>query len=180
RRAPPAAAAAGSPVSVRIQSSPGLGQEGRTRGLSLCQKRYKLYTPFIQREHSMATATKAKKTATPARKSASAKPASRAAVKPPVKPAGQPAPKAAAQPAPAPKPDKPKKAKLVRDSFTIPKAEYAVLAQLKLRAAQSGTPAKKSELLRAGLKVLAGMEDAAFLAALRAVPALKTGRPAGS
>src|SRR6185369_2944773 len=141
RRAPPAAAAAGSPVSVRIQSSPGLGQEGRTRGLSLCQKRYKLYTPFIQREHSMATATKAKKTATPARKSASAKPASRAAVKPPVKPAsraavkppGQPAPKEAAQPAPAPKPDKPKKAKLVRDSFTIPKAEYAVLAQLKLR-----------------------------------------------
>jgi hypothetical protein len=66
----------------------------------------------------------------------------------------------------------------VRDSFTIPKTEYAVLEQLKRRAVQSGTPAKKSEVLRAGLKVLAGMDDGAFIAALGAVPALKTGRPA--
>jgi hypothetical protein len=82
-----------------------------------------------------------------------------------------------------PKPEKlkkPKKPKLVRDSFTIPEAEYAVLDQLKRRAAQSGTPAKKSEVLRAGLKTLAGMEDAAFIAALGSVPALKTGRLAKS
>jgi hypothetical protein len=129
----------------------------------------------------MATAKKPRKTATPARKAAPAKTAPRAAVKPPVKPASRPVPKAAAaEPAKTPKPEKPKKPKLVRDSFTIPKAEYVVLEQLKLRAAQSGTPAKKSEVLRAGLKVLAGMEDAAFAAALRAVPALKTGRPAKS
>ena len=128
----------------------------------------------------MATAKKAKKTATPARKAAPLKPAPRAAVKPPVRPASRPAPKAAAEPAKSPKPDKPKKPKLVRDSFTIPKAEYTVLEQLKLRAAQSGNPAKKSEVLRAGLKVLAAMEDAAFIAALGAVPALKTGRPAKS
>jgi hypothetical protein len=78
----------------------------------------------------------------------------------------------------AEKADKPKKPKLVRDSFTIPKAEYAVLESLKERAAKNGNPAKKSELLRAGLKALAGMPDAAFLAALKDVPALKTGRPA--
>ena len=74
--------------------------------------------------------------------------------------------------------EKPKKPKLVRDSFTIPKAEYAVLEQLKARAAKSGTPAKKSEVLRAGIKVLSVMGDVAFAAALAAVPALKTGRPA--
>jgi len=128
----------------------------------------------------MATAKKAKQTATAARKAAPVKPAPRAAVKPPVRPASRPAPKAAAEPEKMPKPDKPKKPKLVRDSFTIPKVEYVVLEQLKLRAARSGTPAKKSEVLRAGLKVLAGMDDAAFVAALGAVPALKTGRPAKS
>ena len=77
----------------------------------------------------------------------------------------------------AAKPVKPKKPKLVRDSFTIPKAEYTVLDDLKQRAARLASPAKKSELLRAGIKALAAMPDTAFLAALGAVPAIKTGRP---
>lgn len=78
------------------------------------------------------------------------------------------------------KPVKVKKPKLVRDSFTIPKAEYGVLADLKLRAAKLTRPTKKSELLRAGVKALSAMSDAAFLAALKAVPTIKTGRPAKS
>jgi hypothetical protein len=78
------------------------------------------------------------------------------------------------------KTDKPRKPKLVRDSFTIPKAEYAVIEALKLRAAKLGRPAKKSEVLRAGVQALAGMGDAAFLAAVGAVPVVKTGRPAAS
>jgi hypothetical protein len=88
------------------------------------------------------------------------------------------APRAAVPAAKAEKADKAKKPKLVRDSFTIPKAEYLVLAQLKQRAALGGTEAKKSELLRAGIQALAGMGDAAFRAALAAVPTIKTGRPA--
>jgi hypothetical protein len=76
------------------------------------------------------------------------------------------------------KPEKPKKAKLVRDSFTIPKAEYGVLEELKLRAAKLGQPAKKSEVLRAGIKALAALSDEALLASLAAVPRVKTGRPA--
>ena len=72
---------------------------------------------------------------------------------------------------------KARKPKLVRDSFTIPKAEYSVLDELKQRAARAGSPAKKSELLRAGVKVLAAMNDDALVAALMAVPAIKTGRP---
>ena len=73
---------------------------------------------------------------------------------------------------------KPKKAKLVRDNFRLPKPEHRVLEQLKQRAVQLGAPIKKSELLRAGIKALAAMNSAHFLAALAAVPAIKTGRPA--
>lgn len=86
-------------------------------------------------------------------------------------------PQASAKPVKAAKPEKTKKPKLVRDSFTIPKAEYVVLDELKQRAARLTRPAKKSELLRAGIKLLAGLSDAAFLTALEQVPAIKTGRP---
>jgi hypothetical protein len=72
---------------------------------------------------------------------------------------------------------KAKKIKLVRDSFTIPKPEYLILDNLKLRAADLKHPVKKSELLRAGIKALAAMADSHFLAALKVVPMLKTGRP---
>ncbi len=72
------------------------------------------------------------------------------------------------------------KPKLVRDSFTIPKAEYSVLEELKVRAANLTRPTKKSELLRAGIAALAAMKDRPFLDALNGVPSLKTGRPKGS
>lgn len=74
--------------------------------------------------------------------------------------------------------EKSKKPKLVRDSFTIPKAEYVVLEELKQRATRLTRSVKKSELLRAGIKALAALSDAAFLTALERVPAIKTGRPA--
>ncbi|OYU41853.1 MAG: hypothetical protein CFE44_27375 [Burkholderiales bacterium PBB4] len=127
-----------------------------------------------------------------AKPKATAKPAAKpvkAVVKPVVKAAAPAAkkpvaPVAATPKAPkaikAPKPEKlpkAKKTKMVRDSMTMPKAEYAVLDELKLRAAKLAAPVKKTELLRAGIKALAAMTDASFLAALKAVPSLKTGRP---
>jgi len=116
----------------------------------------------------------AAKSVGPTRKAAvAAKPAAKPAAKVAVKVAAKPAAKAA----PA-KPAKLKKPKMVRDSFTFPKAEYAVLDALKLRAAKLGKPAKKTEVLRAGIKAIAAMSDAALVAALQAVPSLKTGRPA--
>lgn len=72
----------------------------------------------------------------------------------------------------------PKKVKLVRDSFSLPKSEYTTLEALKKRAMTMGISAKKSELLRAGLMWLNGASDSALKAALTAVPTLKTGRPA--
>ena len=89
-------------------------------------------------------------------------------------PASSPAPAAA----PAVAEVKSRKPKLVRDSFTVPKDEYAAIDGLKLRAAQQGHVVKKSELLRAGLKLLAGLDEPQLLAALKAVPSIKTGRPA--
>ena len=76
--------------------------------------------------------------------------------------------------------EKARKPKLVRDSFTIPKAEYMVLEELKQRATKLTRSIKKSELLRAGIKALAALSDAAFLTALEQVPAIKTGRPAAA
>jgi hypothetical protein len=125
----------------------------------------------------------AKKTTATARRAAVARkalaaPAKKAAA-PATKPAIAPPPKAvvAKSVAKPVKVEKPKKPKLVRDSFTIPKIEYMVLDDLKQRANQLARPAKKSELLRAGIKALAAMPDGAFIAALQAVPAIKTGRP---
>jgi len=107
----------------------------------------------------------------------SAKP--RSAAKAPAKTVA--ARKAAAKPVAKPQaamPEaKPHKPKLVRDSFTMPKLEYVVIDELKQRGAKLGKPMKKSELLRAGVKLLAALGDAEFAAALAAVPAIKTGRP---
>lgn len=75
------------------------------------------------------------------------------------------------------KKDKGEKIKVVRDSFTIPKAEYAQIAVLKKRAMDLGQAVKKSELIRAGLLLLAAAPDASLRKALARVPTLKTGRP---
>ncbi len=69
------------------------------------------------------------------------------------------------------------KLKMERDSFTMPKTEYAQFAVLKDRLIKLGQPAKKSELLRAGIMQLAAMTDAALKAAMAKVPTIKTGRP---
>jgi len=84
------------------------------------------------------------------------------------------------KPVKAVKPAKVKKPKLVRDSFTIPKDEYVVIDSLKVRAGKLGQAVKKSELLRAGVKALAAMNDIQFKAALNNVPTIKTGRPKNS
>ncbi len=69
------------------------------------------------------------------------------------------------------------KEKLVRDSFTMPRADFALIAQLKDRALVFQRPTKKSELLRAGLHALSALGDDALRALLEQLPTLKTGRP---
>lgn len=77
----------------------------------------------------------------------------------------------------ATKKDKPEKIKMERDSFTMPKDEYAQITLLKARLTSLGQPAKKSELLRAGIKLLAAMSDNTLKTTLAKIPVIKTGRP---
>lgn len=73
-----------------------------------------------------------------------------------------------------------KKEKVVRDSFTMPKSDYAKIAELKQRCLSAGVQVKKSELLRAGLLLLAGKDEKGLVDAVSAVELVKTGRPANA
>jgi hypothetical protein len=101
----------------------------------------------------------------------------KAAVK---KAAASKAPVARATPRRAPEPAAlPAKPVLVRDSFTMPQAEYAVLAQVKQACLKAGVEVKKSELLRIGVALLGQIDVATVQAVLASLPQLKTGRPPG-
>jgi hypothetical protein len=114
-----------------------------------------------------------------AAKKPASRPANQTASAPTKKASAQPKVKATTTTQPAAE-AKLKKPKLIRDSFTFPKDEYQAIAGLKQKALGLKHSAKKSEILRAGLKLLSSLNDKAFLAALTNVPALKTGRPAKS
>lgn len=75
------------------------------------------------------------------------------------------------------KKNKPEKVKMERDSFTMPKEEYAAIGTLKSRMNALGHPVKKSELLRAGIKLLAAMSDNTLKMTMEKIPVIKTGRP---
>jgi hypothetical protein len=124
-------------------------------------------------------------TARPAPAKAAPAAAKKMAVRPPVARKSPPAKKAAHEPAPfvakakkSGKPAKAKKPKLVRDSFTMPDGEYALIAALKKRCLDTGVSVKKSEILRAAVANLAKLSDASVLAAVRRLEVIKTGRPA--
>lgn len=85
-----------------------------------------------------------------------------------------PVPAKAKKPAKTPKV---KKTKLVRDSYAMPEAEYALIAELKKRLVAMGVEVKKSELLRGGIAALAALDDPALKAVLAGVERIKTGRP---
>lgn len=130
---------------------------------------------------------------------ATAKPAAKAAVKAVAKPVAKPrtsvktAVKAAAgalaapaakrtrktaQPlAATPAPRDAARPVLVRDSFTMPEQEYAVLAEVKGACLRAGIDVKKSELLRIGVALLGQLDVATLQSVLGALPQLKTGRP---
>ncbi|VXA95354.1 hypothetical protein [Massilia sp. 9I] len=129
----------------------------------------------------------AKSAAKPALKAARPQPArapARTSVKTAVKTAARslaaPAVKRSARKAPAAPPrDTGAAARpvLVRDSFTMPEQEYAVLADVKQACLRAGIDVKKSELLRIGVALLGQVDIATLKSVLAALPQLKTGRP---
>lgn len=75
------------------------------------------------------------------------------------------------------KPAKVKKSKLVRDSFTMPEAEYDVLSQAKKKCIVAGFDIKKSELLRIGVAMINALDAKKIRAAQAKLTPLKAGRP---
>jgi len=80
---------------------------------------------------------------------------------------GPKAPKAAPQRLP--------KIKMVRDSFTFPEPEHKRLVDMKKRLIALGTEVKKGDLVRAGLELLAAMDNQKLVSAVSRVDKLKTG-----
>jgi hypothetical protein len=68
---------------------------------------------------------------------------------------------------------------VIRDSFTMPLADYELIGALKKRCLGLGIAIKKSELLRAGLATLQRQSDASLAEVVAAVESVKTGRPPG-
>lgn len=73
----------------------------------------------------------------------------------------------------------PVRPKIVRDTFTIPEGDYALISKVKKDCMKAGVEANKSEIVRAGLKLLAGMNQTDLKQALGAVERLTPGRPKG-
>ena len=119
----------------------------------------------------------AKAAAKPAAKAVSKPAAKPVAVKTAARPAASKAAPAAPAPAPAPAKEKVRKPKLVRDSFTMPEQEYAVLGQVKKACLKAGFEIKKSELLRIGVALISQIDMATLQSVLAGLPQLKTGRP---
>ena len=71
---------------------------------------------------------------------------------------------------------KPKKSKLIRDSFTMPGIEYDLIAAVKKRCVAKGVVVKKSEVIRAAIISFAALSDATAITALQALDVIKTGR----
>ncbi|MBI5429546.1 MAG: hypothetical protein HY938_03695 [Nitrosomonadales bacterium] len=105
----------------------------------------------------------AKKTPILAKPDISSKPVAKSSVKPAIKTAK--------------KAKKEHKVKVMRDSFTMPQVEYQKIAEIKATCLKAKMHVKKSEVLRAGLKLLAELSTPQLKRVLDSLEKIKTGRP---
>ena len=166
------------PLSAAQDASPPVSAPVKTAAKTTTPVAAKPAKPAVAKSNG------AKPVAKSAAKPAAAKPvAVKPVAAPAAKPAAKPAPAApvaaAASEAPAKHKKDAKKAKLVRDSFTLPENDYVLFAAMKARCLACGIEVKKSELLRAALRQLSGLDDAMLVAVMSQIEKIKTGRPAG-
>ncbi|SFM81926.1 hypothetical protein [Rugamonas rubra] len=179
-KAAPAKAAAkpvAAQAAVKVAAKPAAKAAAKPAAKAAVKPAAKAAVKTVAAKPAAKAATKA--VAKPAAKSAkpAAKPAAKTAAKSAVKAApAKTAAKVAAKPVDAAK-DKPHKEKLVRDSFTMPEQEYAVLGLVKKACLKAGFEIKKSELLRIGVALISQIDLATLQNVLAALPQLKTGRP---
>ncbi|CAG0938235.1 hypothetical protein GALLN_00177 [Gallionellaceae bacterium] len=96
-----------------------------------------------------------------------------------IKPVVKPAARKPVNPTPAPaaeKPGKKPKVKVVRD-FSILQLEYQKIVDIKEACLKAGLRVKRSEVLRAGLKVLSEMNAAQIRRVIRGLAKTKIGLP---
>ncbi|RKE38039.1 hypothetical protein B0G76_4332 [Paraburkholderia sp. BL23I1N1] len=170
------------------QAAPAVEKASKTKRAAAAEakpvvkKAAKKAKPAVKKPAKAKRATAAE--AAPAvKKAAKAKRAVAAETAPVVEKAPKAKRAAAAEAAPAAAPEArkakpPKKEKVVRDSFTMPKSDYDKIASLKQKCLDAGVSVKKSELLRAGLMMLESAAPQRLLATVSSLETVKTGRPA--
>ena len=70
--------------------------------------------------------------------------------------------------------------KVIRDAFSMPAEDHDLFAVIQKKCLSVGMAATKSEIVRAGLKHLAGLDNDKLQEIIKAVPKIKTGRPVAS
>lgn len=135
--------------------------------------------PASSRRKAVASGSPAQpsKATAPAKAAKPARPATSTKASTPAAAVGVPKAKIAKPAAPEKAAKKPAKLRLVRDSFTMPEADFALIAALKSKALGAQRETKKSEVLRAGLRALAALDTPALIASLGQLEPVKIGRP---
>lgn len=67
--------------------------------------------------------------------------------------------------------------KVVRDGFSMPASEYAIMFEIQSRLLKVGVPATKSGILRAALQALNHLSNDDIVQLLTDLEPIKTGRP---
>ena len=70
--------------------------------------------------------------------------------------------------------------KVIRDGFTMPASDYALITELRDKSLQAGISLTKSEVLRAGLHALHKMKVVEIHELIQGLERVKTGRPGNS
>ena len=68
--------------------------------------------------------------------------------------------------------------KVIRDTFSMPGAEYDVIAKVKDRCLEKKVVVNKSQVVRAGLALLEAVSDRELLDVISRLTKVKAGRPA--
>ena len=66
---------------------------------------------------------------------------------------------------------------IIRNAFTMPEEDIALIGKLKLRCMKMGVDVNKSELVRAGLHALNNSRDNELKTVISDLPKIRAGRP---
>lgn len=67
--------------------------------------------------------------------------------------------------------------KVIRDTFSMPNAEYELIAKIKERCLEKKVVVSKSQVVRAGLALLEAVSDRQLLDVINKLTKVKAGRP---